>query len=110
MAPCKPDVIARIRMYPREQGGKNKVISGKQFSCPLYYHQKGFDCRLLLDEQQSLHPGDTAEIPLQFLCPEDIKPQLKQGETFTLWDLRTFAEGEIVQVFEEEPGKAPGRP
>jgi len=102
MANVKPDAIARIRMYTKEEGGKSKVISGEQFGCPLYYKQEGFDCRLLLGGQRNLHAGDTAELPIKFLFPEHIKPRLKEGDTFTLWDLGMFAEGEILEIVEDD--------
>ena len=38
----------------------------------------------------------------KFLFPEHIKPRLKEGDTFTLWDLGTFAEGEILEVVEDD--------
>jgi hypothetical protein len=102
MAQQKPDIMAKIRMYSHAEGGKCKVISDDQFGCPLYFEGEGFDCRLLLTPViSSLHAGDTAEVPIQFLYPEYIKSRLKKGDKFTLWDLRTFAEGEILVVFKD---------
>ena len=98
MSKMKPDVIARIRMYTKEEGGKHKTITGEHFGCPFYYQHQGFDCRLLLENQLKIHAGDTVEVPITFLFAEDIKSRLKQGDTFTLWDQMTFAEGEILRV------------
>jgi len=95
MASLKPDAIARIRMYTKEEGGKSKVISGEQFGCPLYYKQEGFDCRLLLGGQRNLRAGDTAELPIKFLFPEHIKPRLKEGDTFTLGCLKVASRAQF---------------
>jgi hypothetical protein len=101
MTHVKPDIIAAIRMYTSEAGGKVKSISGEQFGCPFFYNQEGFDCRLLLEEKQNLQAGDTVKLSIKFLFPEDIKPKLKRGDKFTLWDLGTFAEGEILEVLQD---------
>jgi hypothetical protein len=101
MVKLKPDIIARIRMYTKAEGGKSKTISGEQFGCPLYYKNEGFECRLLLAGKVYLRAGDIAELPIKFLFPEHIKPCLKAGDTFTLWDLGTFAIGEVLHVSEE---------
>ena len=102
MAKLKPDIIVAIRMYTPEEGGKRKTISGEQFGCPFFYNTAGFDCRLLLEEKESLQAGETATLSIKFLFPEYVKPQLQRGDKFTLWDLGTFAEGEILEVLQDE--------
>jgi hypothetical protein len=39
-----------------------------------------------------------ATVPITLLFPALIKPRLKAGSLFTLWELRTIAEGVVEQV------------
>ena len=99
------DIIGRVRLYTPEEGGRCSVIPPVQFGCPFFFEGEGFDCRLLLDQVGSaLAPGSRAEVPIKFLYPEYIKPRLRPGQHFQLWDLKTFAEGEILEVLSSEEG------
>lgn len=95
----KPDIVARVRLYPTTDGGREAPLQPRQFSCPLFFQNEGFDCRLLLDlTGETLFPGAEAEVPIKFLFPENVKPRLKPGDSFKLWDLKYFAEGEVLKI------------
>jgi hypothetical protein len=95
----KPDIIARIHLYPTDQGGRQKVIPPSRFGCPFFFAGQGFDCRLLLDQVGvSLAPGTTAEVPIKFLYPELVKTKLTPGSRFKLWEAGDFADGEVLEI------------
>lgn len=94
----QPDIIATVRFYATEAGGRKGPTPPIMFGCPLEFEGEKFDCRLLLNEVGSLAPGATAKVPVAFLYPELIKPRLKVGSQFTLWELRTIAKGVVEQI------------
>ena len=59
-----------------------------------------FDCRLLLDQVgTTLLPGVSYEkIPVKFLFPDLVKPRLRVGASFSLWDGRDIADGEVTEL------------
>ena len=99
MAKLTPDVMAKVRLYPSEEGGRSKPIPAVQFSCPLFFQGEGFDCRLLLDQAGIALPlGTSVVVPIKFLFPEHIMPRLKRGDQFRLWEGKVIAEGEVLEV------------
>jgi len=99
--PAKPNVIARIYLYPTEQGGKKQNMMPPWFGCPLKidgvddsYH----DCRILLDAAGQVAPGQTVIAPVAFLAPELFQDKLHVGLKFKLWETRFIGEGEITEV------------
>ena len=99
-----PDLIVRVRLFSKEEGGRGSSLPAKTFGCPFFFEDEGFDCRLLLDQVgTTLAPGDTVVVPLKFLLPEYIVPRLKLGDRFKLWDGKDFAEGEVLEVSRREP-------
>ncbi|WP_423197598.1 MULTISPECIES: hypothetical protein [unclassified Cupriavidus] len=95
----QPDIIARVTMFTPDAGGKASGIPATRYGCPLFIENQGFDCRLLLDQvHHGLTPGNTAEVPIKFLYFDLVRPLLSPGVRFTLWEMRHFAEGEILQV------------
>ena len=76
-----------------------KPIPPVQFGCPLFFQGELFDCRILLDQIGiSLEPGSHYTVPIKFLNPILIKPRLKTGTQFKLWEFRFFADGEVVDI------------
>lgn len=95
-----PDIIATVRLYPTDAGGRKGPTPAEMFGCPFEFEGEKFDCRLLLKEVGSLAPGTTARVPVAFLCPELIKSRLKVGSRFTLWEMGTIGEGVVVKLME----------
>ncbi|WP_412023492.1 hypothetical protein [Burkholderia cepacia] len=95
----QPDIIAKVTMLATGSGGKTSAIPPVRYGCPLFINGQGFDCRLLLDQVgYGLEPGATAEIPIKFLFFDLVRDLLAPGVQFTLWEMRHFAEGEILEV------------
>lgn len=95
----QPDIIARVAMFPSNIGGRPVPIPAVCYRCLLFIDGQGFDCRLLLDQiGHGLAPGDAAEVPIRFLSFDLVKNLLSPGAYFNLWEMRNFAEGEILQI------------
>jgi hypothetical protein len=94
----RPDIIASIRLYPTEKGGRKGPTPGDIFRCPLQFEDKKFDCALFLEEAGPLIPGASAMVPIMFLFPDLIKPRLKVGSKFTLWDLGEIGSGVVEEI------------
>ncbi len=98
----QPDIVARVTMLTSDAGGKISAIPAVRYGCPLFINGQGFDCRLLLDQAgYGLEPGATAEVPIKFLYFDLVRNLLVPKTLFTLWEIRHFAEGEILQVCRE---------
>ncbi|GHU24562.1 hypothetical protein AGMMS50243_27830 [Betaproteobacteria bacterium] len=52
--------------------------------------------------------GETADIPIKFLYLDLVKDKLKSGAKFSLWEMRDFAEGTILHVYQEDGGLSLG--
>lgn len=95
----QPDIIARVTMFASDAGGKSLTIPAVRYRCPLFIDGQGFDCRLLLDQAgHGLDLGATAEVPIKFLYFDLVQGLLAPGVRFTLWEMRHFAEGEILRI------------
>jgi hypothetical protein len=62
------------------------------------FASENYECRLLLDDVGSVDPGEQATIPIKFLRPDLIKPQLQIGDQFKLRESRVIAEGSIEDI------------
>ena len=97
----RPDLIVEITLKASSDGGRSRPIPSVPFSCPAFFGDEGFDCRLLLDQVGvSLAPGDRATVPLKFLRPELIVARVQPGDEFRLWALGFFADGRVLEVLE----------
>jgi len=94
----QPDIVATVRLFPTEEGGRTGPTPAEGFACPLEFEGQKFDCRLLLDQAGPLSPGTTARVPIAFLIAENIKPRLKVRSRFTLWEMRTIGEGTVEEI------------
>lgn len=100
-----PDIMAEIRFYTTKEGAENPPHPPRIFKFPLDYEGEKFDCGLHLDTSGPVALGETVKVPITLLCPELIKPRLKAGSRFTLWDGRTIAEGEVINVLHGSEGQ-----
>src|SRR5437762_2736828 len=94
----RPDIIASLHFFGTDEGGRNGPTPPKIFRCPLEFDGEKFDCVLHLEETGPLSPGSKATLPITFLFPELIKPRLRIGNEFTLWEMRTIADGVVDEV------------
>src|SRR5258706_13260355 len=93
-----PDIIASVRFYPIEEGGRHVATPPKLFKCPFEFQGEKFDCGLHLEQSGPLAPGAAATVPITLLYPELIKQRLKVGARFTLCEMKTIAEGVVEQL------------
>lgn len=102
--------IATIRLKSTSEGGKTVPVQpGADFGCPVFFKdvpqlsEHGYDCRLLLRRIGiGLAPGETrCDVPVGFLSPEEVFPNLKIGVRFELWEGRVIGEGEVTGIVEE---------
>jgi hypothetical protein len=96
------DIVATIGFHPTDQGGRKEPTSSDRFRCPFEYQGEFFDCILDLNETGPVRPGEQVTVPVVFLFPDLIKPRLNKGHRFTLWDMRTIADGIVVEIVERE--------
>jgi hypothetical protein len=96
-----PDIIASVHFYSTEQGGRSFATPPNIFKCPLEVEGEKFDCGLHLEKSGPLAPGARTTVPITLLSPEMVKPRLKVGSRFTLWEMRTIAEGVVEQILSD---------
>jgi hypothetical protein len=94
-------MIATVLFYSTEQGGRSCATPPKFFKCPLEFEGEKFDCGLHLEKTGPLAPGAKATVPITLLFPEKVKLRLKVGSRFTLWEMRTIAEGVVEQILSD---------
>ncbi len=93
-----PDIIASVRFYPTEKGGRKGPTPRHIFRCQLEFEDEKFDCGLHLESVGPLIPGMLATVPITLLFPALIKARLKVGSRFTLWELGEIACGVVEKV------------
>jgi len=98
----KPDATIRVRLLATDEGGRGGAITGPRYGCPLMINEKGFDCRLLLQDSDILEPGNAYEVGVKFLNRELAIPELKVGMQVTLWEGKTIAVGEVSAIHPDE--------
>jgi len=94
----QPDIVAKVQFYSTEKGGRKGPTPSNTYRCPLEFEGEKFDCGLHLEKSGPIAPGATATVPITFLSPELIKPRLKVGSRFTLWEMRAIAEGVVEEM------------
>jgi hypothetical protein len=92
------DIIAEVRFFTTEEGGRNSSTPKSFFGCPMIIGGAKYDCRLLLDEIGSIKPGGEATVPIKFLDTETVLAFLKNEDNFELWEMRTIAEGKVIDI------------
>ena len=92
-------IKATVYFLPTEDGGR-KTPAGKQiFLVPFLLNGSYYDCVLKLFDVGPMRPGQTAEIPIVFMCPQRVIPLLKHRSKFELWEGRTIAKGTVTEIF-----------
>lgn len=94
----KPDIIAEVRLFPTDEGGRKSATPAGMFACRIQVWGRQYDCRFLLDEIGALQPGASSEIPIKFLSPEAALEDVKEGDTFKVLERGTIGEGRIVRI------------
>lgn len=104
----RPDIIAKLQFHNTADGGREGPIYGTNiFKCLFVFDRELYDCGLLLDEQNSICPGQTVTVPIRFLVPELLQRRLRPGDKFQLREVRTIADGEVESVLLEQGHREP---
>ena len=98
MNELKADFIANIKLYNKEEGGRESPTPADKLGCIFEFDGENFDCFLLLHEKGSLQPGYEGNVPIVFLNPQYVKDRLKVGSRFTLRDYRIIGVGEVEEI------------
>jgi hypothetical protein len=98
----QPDITAEIELYPTEAGGRTRPLRSSSvhyFGCPIAFEGQMFDARFDLSEVGvEIAPGHTAKLNAKFLWPELIKPRLKVGDRFLLWEGKFIGKGRVLSI------------
>ena len=98
----KPDIIINVRFLTSDEGGREKPIMGKKYSCPLIINEAcGYDCRFVLNSESYFEPGYEYDIPIKFLNFKSALKDIVEGMRITLWEGKTIAEGKVIKVFND---------
>jgi hypothetical protein len=102
VAAFNADILASVHLFA--QVGRSMPIRGDIYKCPFFYQDEAFDCCLDLAGTGPMELGQTlAKIPIAFLCPELIKPRLKAGDLFHLWEGKIIGYGLVEEVLPDLP-------
>jgi len=93
-----PDLIADVRLYAPEEGGRTNQIR-EDFRCPCAatnaWPPVMMHTAQLLLEGRPISPGESRRMGFAFLTSEGADA-MRQAGTFYLWDGKFFAEAVIV--------------
>lgn len=98
----KNDIIAEIKFFSTEQGGRESPVPQERYGCIFTYQNENFSCFPIIPDSKEICPGDEVILEIKFLYPNLIKQNLKVGDKFTLREARVIAEGKVIKVFEDE--------
>jgi hypothetical protein len=94
----RADFIANIRLYTREEGGRQTPTPSTLFRCILVYEEENYDCALFLQDIGSLPPGFNGRVPIALLFPQYMKHRLLVGSHFFLREIRVIGEGTVQEI------------
>jgi hypothetical protein len=92
-----PDAIIKVRFKTTAEGGRKTSLVANIYSCPLFIDGEGFDCRILLGNQQ-IELGRWYSLPVKFLNRDFVFQKLTPGKLITLWEGKDIANGEVLEV------------
>lgn len=97
-----PDIKANVRFYLTEEGGRSMGFPrgcGERCGIPFSFQGELFDCWILLSYMNmNIELGEWVTVPVKFLSPDLIKPRLKVGDKFKLWEGKFIADGEVLNI------------
>jgi hypothetical protein len=92
-----PDLIADVRLYSTEEGGKSEPVRSGYF--PPCFPEKdtsvgGWDARMQLGDE-AFEPGTTRRVGF-VLISQDSAEEARRAVHFYLWDARFVGEATVV--------------
>lgn len=91
------DIKAKINLYLAEEGGRSSATLDTHFSFRIEIGGKYFDARAILSNHGKLKPGDVVELPVKFLDPQVVLPQMRIGCKFPIWEMSQVGELEVLE-------------
>lgn len=98
MADLKPDIIASIHLLSADEGGRKSPLMASMFGCIFEHAGEANDCRLLLEGKGDVWPGQQISVPIKFLSPELVRPRLRVGDPFRLFEGKVIAHGTVEEI------------
>jgi hypothetical protein len=106
MGPDQPNIIASIRLYKTEEGGRKY---------PTRPHRHGFIFGVngLFFEAMMYHPHSVAQgasadnVGISFLNPDLLRGEIEVGSRFVIHELGTVGEGTIKKIVSLEKRPPP---
>jgi hypothetical protein len=95
----RPDIVATLKLRPTQKGGRKGETPSQIFRCPLEFDGDKCDSVIDLSNSGPLKPYYQVSVPISFVNPTTIKPRLKIGSQFTLWELTTIADGVVDHIY-----------
>ena len=90
------DILAAVEFYATDAGGRSSPTPPDKLSCIMLIDGNAFDVRLHLNCRVA--PGQTITVPISFLSAAG-RSHTSIGKKFLLRELRTIAEGRILEVY-----------
>ena len=97
-----PDLIASIRLYATEKGGRDGPTPSDKLGFLFGVDGEWFDCWMLLQTVGALAPGSSAKVPLVFLNRHLLKNIISVGSRFEIRDGKVVGEGVVEEIMSLE--------
>jgi hypothetical protein len=92
------DAYARITLFPSSEGGPRQPIPvGVYHGVLMFERERGYDFRA--DIQEPFSAGETRELAVAFLSPQEVAPRISTETRFVIWNGRTMGTGIILKSF-----------
>jgi len=95
----RANIKAKIEFFETKDGGREGSTRKGSFGCIFVMDEVNNDCVLMLGDDVSVSPGQTVIVSVAFLAPDLVVPRLEPGKKFFLRELRSIAEGEVLEIF-----------
>ena len=94
----RADVTATVFLFPTDAGGRSGPTPASTFNCLMVIDEINFDVRLHLEETGAISPGQTVQVPISFLTPEQARQYCSVGKEFLLREISLIGKGKIEAV------------
>lgn len=92
------DVYVKITLLETAKGGRKEPIpSDAYLGLMMFDDQRGYDFRANLFGP--LAPGDSRELDVAFLSPDEVAQRTANENRFIIWAGRSIGEGTIIESF-----------
>lgn len=94
-----PDIIADLKFYTTENGGRKGPTPSNFFGCVISIDQNNFDARLLLEQIGPIFPGECKRnVPIKFLSTDLALMKLKKKQQFFIRDGQVIGAGKVIKI------------